>query len=336
MRFAAKIFGGLVLILLIALGSGYFYLVTAFPKVSPAEKITIEPTGQRLARGKYLAENACDCFGCHSNHDFQSFGIPVKPETRGQGGFLFDHKLMGLPGDIYSRNITPYHLGDWTDGEIVRSLRAGVNKQGEALFPLMPFDDFSALSREDIYSIVAYIRTLKPLSYDPPERRLEFPVNLIVRTLSKDAGPYPPDPDPKDKVAYGHYLMNATGCMHCHTPADPHGAPLPGMDFAGGTEFHFPDGSTVRAANITPDKATGIGEWSKEAFVKRFRLGKKMVDSHLPVKPGEFNSVMPWEGYGGMTEGDLGALYDYLHGQVKPVKNYVEKFTPPGAQTASK
>jgi hypothetical protein len=106
------------------------------------------------------------------------------------------------------------------------------------------------------------------------------------------------------------------------------------MEGAGGMEFHWPDGSTVRALNITPDQATGIGDWSKDYFVKRFKLGENMVEAHAPVKTGEFNTPMPWEEYGGMTDEDLGAIYDYLHNTVKPVKHPVEKFTPPGISTA--
>jgi hypothetical protein len=157
---------------------------------------------------------------------------------------------------------------------------------------------------------------------------LDFPVNFIVKTIPKDAGPFPAQPDPKDKGAYARYMVNACACYDCHTPVDAHGAPVPGMDFAGGMEFHFPDGSTLRSVNITRDKKTGIGEWTKDYFIKRFRLGKKMGDSHAVVKPGEFNTIMPWPEYGGMTDEDLGALYDFLQEQVKPVEHNVEKFTP--------
>jgi mono/diheme cytochrome c family protein len=328
MKIFLKVLGGLALALGVALAGGILYFNAAFPKVSPAENITIESNPTRLARGKYLVENVTGCIGCHSNRTLDQFNFPLKEETLGQGGFKFDHQLMGLPGTLYSRNITPYGLQDWTDGEIVRTLRTGVNKQGKALFPLMPYQHLSQLCQEDLYSIVAYIRTLKPIAYDPPPTKLDFPVNFIVKTIPRDAGPFAPAPDPKDKAAYARYMVNATACLDCHTPVDGHGAPLPGMDFAGGMEFHFPDGSTLRSMNITPDKKTGIGDWTKDYFIKRFRLGKKMADSHVVVKPGEFNTFMPWPEYGAMTDEDLGAIYDFLHDQVKPVDHAVEKFTP--------
>ena len=99
------------------------------------------------------------------------------------------------------------------------------------------------------------------------------------------------------------------------------------MQYAGGFEFPFPGGSVIRSANITPDKETGIGEWSKSAFIRRF---KSFTDSNyvLPnLAPGQYNSIMPWTMYGTMTEEDLGALYEYLM-TLKPIKNQVEKFTP--------
>ena len=330
-----KIFTGLVLVLLAAAAGGFAYLNMAFPKVGPADDIHIEQSPERLARGQYIVNHVTGCFGCHSDRDWNCFSGPIKEDSLGKGGFLLNKKLMGLPGDFYAKNITPYHLKDWTDGEIVRVLRTGVDKQGQALFPIMPYDSFSKLSQGDLYAIVAYLRTLKPIAYDPPGRRIDFPVNYIVKTIPQNAGPYPPEPDRKNLVEYGRYMVNATGCMHCHTPVDAHGQPLPGLEAAGGMEFHWPDGGTVRSVNISPDPATGIGDWNKDYFIKRFQLGEKMALTHAPVKPGEFNTPMPWQEYGGMTVEDLGAIYEYLHNAVKPVKHQVEKFTPSPTRTAS-
>jgi mono/diheme cytochrome c family protein len=334
MKKVLKFLGALALVIGAASAGVILYFNAAFPKVGPAENITIDSNPVRLARGKYLVENVTGCIGCHSDRDLTRYNYPVKEGTWGQGGFKFDHQLMGLPGTLYSRNITPRGLKNWTDGEIVRVLRTGVNRRNGALFPLMPYQHLRGLCQEDLFSIVAYLRTLKPVAYDPPPTKLEFPVNFIVKTIPRDAGPFPPAPDPKDKAAYARYMVNATSCYDCHTPMDSHGAPLPGMDFSGGMEFHFPDGSTLRPANITPDKKTGIGDWTKDYFIKRFRLGKQMAEKALPVKPGEFNTLMPWDEYGGMTDGDLGAIYDFLHEQVKPVEHAVDKFTPPGTETA--
>jgi hypothetical protein len=87
-------------------------------------------------------------------------------------------------------------------------------------------------------------------------------------------------------------------------------------------------GGISKSANITQDKVTGIGKWTEDDFVKRF---KSYTDStYVPnkISKGTFNTVMPWTMYGGMKEQDLKAIYAYLK-TVKPIKNNVEKFVNP-------
>jgi len=328
MKTLLKVLGVTLSILVVGASGLLAYVNSAFPKVSPAPDLRIEPTQARLKRGEYLVNTTVGCLGCHSQRAQDKLNFPVRKDVLGAGGFVMDKRIMGLPGTLVTRNITPHNLKDWTDGELVRALRVGVNKKGQALFPLMPYQHYRELSQEDLYSVVAYIRSIKSIASDPAPTKLDFPVNFIVKTVPKDAGAFPADPDRKDKVAYGRYLVNAASCTECHTPRDGQGKPLPGLDLAGGNEFHLADGSTSRSVNITPDKATGIGDWSKDYFIQRFRKGRQMVLSGAKVGPGDFNSFMPWEEYGGMTDEDLGAIHEYLQKGVKPVKNQVEKFTP--------
>jgi hypothetical protein len=94
---------------------------------------------------------------------------------------------------------------------------------------------------------------------------------------------------------------------------------------AGGFEFQMPTGGIVRSTNITQDKETGIGNWSEEDFVSRF---KAYADSsYVPNKIGKgtFNTVMPWMMYGKMEPEDLKAIFAYLK-TIKPIKNNVVKF----------
>ena len=98
------------------------------------------------------------------------------------------------------------------------------------------------------------------------------------------------------------------------------------MAFAGGHEFPLESGKVV-SPNITPDPLTGIGGWPREAFVARFR---GYADGAPAVSPGDPNTPMPWTLYAGMTEEDLGAIYDYLR-TVAPVRNAVEKWPGEGA-----
>jgi len=75
------------------------------PAQRPPPDEHVQATPERLARGKYLVENVCDCLGCHSDHFWDRFGIPIKRGTEGQGGFTFDEKLS-IPGEVSAQNIT--------------------------------------------------------------------------------------------------------------------------------------------------------------------------------------------------------------------------------------
>ena len=324
MRLILKLLVGVILALLVVVAAGLLYLNAAFPKVNSAPNLKVEATPERLARGKYLFNNLANCITCHSTRDESHYGMPIIPGTEGKGGEVFPPE-EGVPGTLYARNITPYGLGDWTDGEIYRALTSGVDKHGKALFPLMPYKNYAQLSKEDIYSIIAHTRTLPSIKNDVPERKLDFPVNLIVKTMPHDSVQPEKAPLPADGLAYGKYVITAASCAECHSPRDGKGVVLPGMDYAGGNNFLLPGGGMIHSVNITPDKETGIGGWSKEQFIENIRAGVKSQET--VVAHGQFNTVMPRTQFAGLTDNDLGAIYDYLR-SVPAVKNRVDRFTP--------
>jgi hypothetical protein len=258
---------------------------------------------------------------CHSGRDYDFFAGPVDSNSFGAGG---EHYKIATH-ELYSTNITPYALHNWTDGEVLRALTSGVSKNGKALFPLMPYKRYANLDKEDLYSIIAYLRTLKPISSQVPERKLDFPMNFIVNMMPDDVE-LNATIDSTDPVAYGGYLVNAASCNECHSRMDK-GEVIPGTEFAGGREFSMRKGGTAFSANITPDNETGIGTWSKEMFIQRFKAYQESANSGLRVKPGELNTPMPWYTYSRMTTKDLGAIYDYLR-TVKPVRNKKKAFIP--------
>ncbi|MEO8664108.1 MAG: cytochrome C, partial [Ignavibacteria bacterium] len=148
--------------------------------------------------------------------------------------------------------------------------------------------------------------------------------NLIFRTLPNKNPDFKKRPDPANTVALGEYL--SPGCKVCHSPMDG-GDFVEGKLFSGGTEFSGSKGGTIRSGNISPDKETGIGNLTKEQFIQKFRFYGKPETQNIPVKDGEFNTIMPWTFLATASDEDLGAVYDYLMTQ-KPVSNRVEKFTP--------
>lgn len=302
------------------------YLNVAFPKVPAAEQITVEATPERLTRGKYLAYHVAGCLDCHSQRDWSKFAGPVIPGTEGKGGDKFDEELAGMPGTIYAQNITPTYLKQYTDGELYRLITTGVTRDGRAMFPMMPYLAYGKMDPEDVKSIIAFIRTLEPKEGEYPKADLNFPMNLIVKTIPTPASPMT-KPDPSDSLKYGEYVFTIAGCGDCHTPMDK-GEPIPGKHLAGGFEFRSPlTGDIVRSANITQDHETGIGLWTEEVFVGKFKAYLDSSWKNKEVKAGEFNTAMPWLLYAGMDEMDLKAIYRFLK-TVPPVTNKVEKFTP--------
>jgi mono/diheme cytochrome c family protein len=311
----------LVVLTLLPLGALSYVMFTK-PNVGPAPALTITSTPAMSERGAYLFNYQAACVACHTPWDTTHFSFPMVKGKEGSGGSKFGRE-SGVPGVIYAANVTPARLKEWSDGEIYRALTAGVNKQGEALFPLMPYKHYAKLSEPDLHAIIAYMRTLPAIDNEIPNRMLSFPMNIIVRLIPASTTPPSVTPAVTD-TAYGAYVTNAAACLHCLTRSN-HGYVKDGFEFSGGVEFPFPDGSVVRSANITPDKETGIGTWNKEIFIKRFR--DSMLLAEQAVKPGDYNTVMPWTTYAGMNDTDLGAIYDYLT-TLPAVNNKVEKFTP--------
>ena len=291
MKTLLKIVFALVVILAIAAGAGVAYLYANYPNVPPPETASVASTPEKIARGEYLANHVTGCVICHAERDMTKYGGPVVPGTSGAGGEFFGDEAQGF--SVYSKNITPTALGAWTDGEIIRAFTAGVSKDGTPLFPIMPYPRYARLSREDVESLVAYLRTLKAVEHSVPERRLPFPLPLIVRTMPKPAE-LRPMPSRTDKVAYGEYLLNAAVCADCHTPTDEQGTPLPGKEYAGGQEFKLPNGAIARPANITPDADTGIGTWTEEQFIDKFKAWETTEPRALTAEEQRENTIMPW------------------------------------------
>jgi hypothetical protein len=189
----------------------------------------------------------------------------------------------------------------------------------------MPYLGYNHLTKEDLYSIVAYIRSLQPIKNEVEDGSINFPVNLIIKIVPPKSFTPSREPDKNNPVTLGKYLTTIASCGDCHTQMEK-GNPIVGKEFAGGFPFQFP-GGVVRSANITPDKISGIGTWTKENFIDRF---KSMDPERYPrsiVSPEEFNTPMPWTMFAGMSNEDLGAIYEYLK-TLKPVANDVVKFIP--------
>lgn len=316
-RFFLVIVGVIVILIIIAL----VYVHSFLPDVGDPPEIHADLSETNIQRGDYLANHVMVCIDCHSLRDWTTFAGPPVAGTEGAGGELFNREF-GFPGEFYSPNITPYGVGEWTDGELFRAITSGVTKDNKSIFPIMPYLLYGTLDEADITAVIAFVRTLQEKEASYPEPEMDFPFNFILNTIPKKAA-LTTRPHPDEAIEYGNYMITAAACQDCHTKADQ--GKVVGEYLAGGFEFQFPDGNVVRSSNITPDN-TGIGRWNREFFINRFKLYTDTTYVNPPVKPGEFQTVMPWHMYAGMSEQDLGAIYDYLQ-TVAAVENVVERIT---------
>ena len=320
MRTALK---ALAALLALAVAGALIYLYGFLPRQRPAPDFRVEATPVVLQRGEYLVKHVLLCNDCHSERDWTLYSGPAKPPL-GAGRPCMDKNTKavginfgtgGFPGRLCIRNITPdveTGIGGWTDGEVVRAMREGVSRNGEALFPIMPWFMYQHLSDEDAAAVIAYLRAQPAVKSSRPDRVLDFPLNIVFRFYPKPlAGPVATPPR-SDAVAYGRYLTRIARCEFCHT-ARIRGQvePLPDRLFSGGVPFVMGT-RTQYSKNLTPHE-TGLGGWTKEIFIARFRAHT----APFPVTEEE-NSEMDWVAFSGMTDEDLGAIWDFL-GSLPPL-----------------
>jgi mono/diheme cytochrome c family protein len=156
-----------------------------------------------------------------------------------------------------------------------------------------------------------------------------------------------------EQLQRGRYLVEYGGCSDCHTPKlmtdkgpvpDPARAlsgypasmpqppipagvlgPPPGhwsaLTNADLTAWAGPWGVSF-TANLTPDKATGLGHWTVDQFIKTMRTGKHLGTGRDLLPP------MPWQDVAVLTDRDLRAIFAYLR-TMPPIVNAVPQPLPP-------
>lgn len=182
-------------------------------------------------------------------------------------------------------------------------------------------------------------------------------VSLLLAGACASQGASPGQPAPAGaaaraaaQVERGRLLVSIGGCTDCHTPMkfDPAiGLPMPQMDrFLSGhpegapdpasavsghdmgvmgptmTSFRLPFG-VVYAANLTPDKDTGLGSWTEEMFLRAVRTGRHFGGTGRPIMP-----PMPWMNVGMQSDDDIKAIFAYLQ-SIPPVRNGVPDIKVP-------
>jgi mono/diheme cytochrome c family protein len=221
-----------------------------------------------IARGAYLA-NAADCEACHT--DREHGGQPYA------GG-----RALATPfGTFYSPNITPdpeTGIGRWSDEQFLRALRDGVRPDGANYFPVFPYPSFTKITDADARAIKAYLFSLPAVRQANRTHDISFPVSWRFlqdgwKLLFFSPGPFRPEPERSEEYNRGAYLVTALAhCGECHTQRNWFGATEPDRFLAGNPDG--PDGKKV--PNITPDRKTGIGNWSEDDVIG------VLTDGHTP------------------------------------------------------
>ena len=321
-----KVLAGLLILLLIVAVAGISavgWQVVLGPKTRPVTALTFERTEARRVRGEYLVENVVGCFHCHSEHDLADPAAPIKAGMKGAGWEMPIPEL----GHVVAPNITSdveTGIGGWTDDEIARAIQEGVNKSGQALFPVMPYMSFRNMDDEDLASIIVYLRTVPAVKRQLPRTALIFPLSVLVKTMPAPLPAHTAKPAPVRATAVdrGGYLVKTfSNCGECHTPTDDKGAPLPGLAFSGGGEFHnlLDNMKPIHSLNITPD-ASGISHYDEALFIQTMRTGR--------VVGRQLNPIMPIENFRGMTDADLKDIFAFMQ-SVPKVQHRVSNTDPP-------
>jgi mono/diheme cytochrome c family protein len=224
-----------------------------------------------VGRGEYVAR-ASDCIACHT-------AVNGKPFA---GGLKFDTPI----GAIYSSNITPdanTGIGSYTFEEFDRALREGVKKNGDSMYPAMPYPSYARLSSDDVHALYAYfMHGVSPVQQSNRATGIVWPLSMRwPLTLWRMA--FAPKPQPftapagADPVlARGAYLVQGAGhCGACHTPRavtmqEKALTDADGLDYlSGGTAI---DGWIPTSLRGEP--RTGIGMWSESDIVQFLKTGR--------------------------------------------------------------
>jgi len=216
-----------------------------------------------LEHGRYVFY-AAGCISCHTSDQLMAGGRPVVTPF----------------GTFYPPNVTPqreYGIGALSEEDFVRALREGLNPQGEHYYPAFPYPSYTRMTRQDMQALYAYLMTLPASSRGNRPHNIDWPFSYRSMISHWKAGRFTPgefsaDPEKSPQWNRGAYLADALGhCGECHTPRDYMGASRRDRYMAG--TCTGPDGRLV--PNITPDRETGIGNWTYGQLITFLGTGKR-------------------------------------------------------------
>ena len=216
-----------------------------------------------LKHGEYVFKVA-GCETCHTDED-------------NKGAALAGGRALATPfGVFYTPNITPdakHGIGRWSEADFLRALREGVSPGGESYFPAFPYTSYTGISDADARALWAYLKTRPAVAQANKPHELKWYVRRPFMRVWKWLYFEPKRFVPAGKDAQidrGAYIAEALAhCGECHTPRTRLGAMNKDLRLAGNPDG--PDGDAI--PNVTPDKKTGIGRWTRSDLAEYFDSG---------------------------------------------------------------
>lgn len=219
-----------------------------------------------VERGRYMSILS-DCASCHT--------VPQKNQP-----FAGGRPIETPFGSIVAPNITPdleTGIGAWTDDQFDAAVRRGIGRSGERLYPAMPFNAYTKMSRADVMAIRAYLKTVTAVYNPVVANTLPFPFNIRTSMRVWDGlyfkqGEYAADPQKSAEWNRGAFLVDGPAhCGACHTP----------KTFLGGDKMaQYLQGGPLQgwsAPNITNDARTGLGNWSVDDVTAYLKTGHNRI-----------------------------------------------------------
>lgn len=309
MRAVVRLVLGLVVVGVVGLAAGWVIWGkgTAYAPVAAPDPASFAP--EQVEAGEKLAALG-DCVVCHTAKDGAAYA----------GGLALETPF----GTVYSTNITPdpeTGIGTWSLAAFERSMRNGMDREGNHLYPVFPYDHFAKITDEDIAALYAFLMSQPAVSQAAPPDALRFPFNLRPllagwKMLYLKQGVFQPDPNLTEEQNRGAYLVQGLGhCGACHSPRTALGGIDSGRPFAGAEAegWHVP---AIGAASRSP------APWSQDAYVNYLFDG--------------------WDEAHGLAAGPMtavvDALYDVEEDDVFAMAAYLASLAPepdPAAVTAA-
>jgi mono/diheme cytochrome c family protein len=251
---------------------------------------------RQIERGRYLSVVG-DCAACHT--------LP------GSGRALAGGRPIETPfGNILAPNITPDQqtgIGAWTDDEFVDAMTKGTGRNGTHLYPAMPYNYYTKVTREDALAIRAYLNTVPAIYNSVDPNQLPFPFNIRAsmifwNELFFTPGTFQPAADKSEEWNRGAYLAEGLGhCGACHTP----------KNFLGGDKASERlRGYALQgwfASDITSDPRRGVGGWTVDELAAYLKTGH----SRTSAANGPMSETLNLS-TSHMTDADLKAIATYL------------------------